>query len=148
MYDHRAPSRIPIPRNSQAASANRRVTAIQSEPSRPVIRAPIANANGIVSSVYPEYSIGGWIIMLGCRSSGSRPAPSVGGLPVVANGFAKNIVIEVKNAPNPSSTAVAYRAISRTRLRVRNRTRLDHIDSSHTHSSSDPSCEDHAAAAL
>ena len=72
-----------------------------------MISAPTANANGIVSSVYPEYSIGGWIIMLGCSSSGSRPAPSAGGLALVANGLAKNAASEVKNAPKPSSTAVA-----------------------------------------
>ena len=113
-----------------------------------MISAPIANANGIVSSVYPEYSIGGWIIMLGCSNSGSRPAPSGGGFAVVVNGLAKNTASEVKNAANPSSTAVAYGAISLTRLRVRNRTRLDHSDSSHTHSSSEPSCEDHGAASL
>ena len=35
--------------------------------------APTANANGIANSVYPEYSIGGWIIMLGWRSSGFSP---------------------------------------------------------------------------
>ena len=54
-----------------------------------MISAPIANANGIVSSVYPEYSIGGWIIMVVCSSSGSSPAPSRGGFDEVANGFAK-----------------------------------------------------------
>ena len=86
--------------------------------------------------------------MLGCSSSGSRPAPSVGGLWVVANGLAQNTVSIEKNAAKPSSTAVAYGAISLTRPRVRNRTRLDHSDSSHTHSSSEPSCEDHAAVSL
>ena len=40
-----------MPRNSQAASAKRRVTLIHSDPSRPVISAPTANANGTVSSV-------------------------------------------------------------------------------------------------
>ncbi len=124
------------------------MTAIHSDPSRPVTSAPIANANGIVSSVYPEYSIGGWIIMLGCSSSGSRPAPSVGGLRVVANGLAQNTVSIEKNEANPSSTAVAYGAISLTRPRVKNNTRLDHSDSSHTHSSSDPSWDDHGAVSL
>ena len=33
---------------------------------------------GTAHSVYPEYSIGGWIIMLGWRSSGLRPLPSGG----------------------------------------------------------------------
>ena len=37
--------------------------------------------------------------------------------------------------------------MSRTRLRVMNVATLDQIDSSQTHSSSDPSCEDHIAAA-
>ena len=54
----------------------------------------------------------------------------------------------MKNAAKPSSTAVAYGAISRTRRRVRNRIRLDHSDSRNTHSSSEPSCEDHAAVGL
>ncbi len=40
-----------------------------------MISAPIANANGIVNSVYPEYSIGGWIIIVVWRSNGSSPAP-------------------------------------------------------------------------
>ena len=86
--------------------------------------------------------------MLGCRSRGSRPAPSAGGVAVVVNGFAKNTASDVKNAPKPSSTAVAYGAISRARRRVRYRIRLDHSDSRNTHSSSDPSCDDHAAASL
>ncbi len=45
--------------------------------------------------------------MLGCRSSGSRPAPSLGGLALVANGLAKKAASEVKKTANPSSTAVA-----------------------------------------
>ena len=67
---------------------------------------------------------------------------------MVANGLAQNTVSVEKNAAKPSSTAVAYGAISRSRRRVRNRTRLDQIDSRHTHSSSEPSCEDHAAVSL
>ena len=137
-----------MPRNSQAASANRRVSEIHSAPSLPVTSAPIANANGIVSSVYPEYSIGGWIIIVGWSSRGSSPAPSAGGFALVVNGLAQNAASEVKNAAKPSSTAVAYGVISRARLRTRNRIRLDHSDSRNTHSSSEPSCEDHAAASL
>ena len=38
--------------------------------------------------------------------------------------------------------------MSRMRLRVRNSARLDHSDISHAHNSSEPSCEDHTAAAL
>ena len=53
-----------------------------------------------------------------------------------------------KNAPNVISTAVATGATSRTRRRVSSSARLDQIDSSHTHSSSEPSCEDQAAVAL
>ena len=51
MYDQRAPSMIPKPRNSQAASVNGRVLRIHSDPSRRVISAPIANANGTANSV-------------------------------------------------------------------------------------------------
>ena len=86
--------------------------------------------------------------MLGWSSSGSSPAPCTGGRALVANGFAKNTIREVKNAANASRTAVAYGAISRTRRRVTNRIRLDHSDSRNTHSSRLPSCEDHAAVAL
>jgi hypothetical protein len=43
-----------MPRNSQAASANRRVTEIHSLFSRPEMSAPIAKQNGISISVYPE----------------------------------------------------------------------------------------------
>ena len=44
-----------MPRNSQAASAKRRVARIQSAaPTWRVMSAPTANANGIVNSVYPE----------------------------------------------------------------------------------------------
>jgi hypothetical protein len=112
-----------------------------------VISAPAANANGTVNSVYPEYSIGGWIIMLGCRSRGLSPAPSAGTGALRANGSARKAATPVKNAASPSRTAVAYGATSRTRRRVRNRIRLDHSDSSHTHSRSDPSWDDHSAAA-
>jgi len=68
----------------------------------------------------------------------------------VVNGLAANgnTISEVKKAAKASSTAVAYGAISRTRLRVRNRIRLDHSESRSTHRSSEPSCEDHAAASL
>ena len=46
--------------------------------------------------------------MLGCSSSGSRPgALGWAAWRVVANGFAKKIARSVKNAPKPSSTAVA-----------------------------------------
>jgi hypothetical protein len=85
--------------------------------------------------------------MLGWRSSGLSPVPSAGALATVWNGVTEKTSSAVKNAPKPSSTAVAYGATSRRRRRTRNSTRLDHSDSSHTHSSSEPSCEDHAAAA-
>ena len=44
--------------------------------------------------------------------------------------------------------AAAYGVTSRRRGRPRNSTRLLQSDSSHSHSSSEPSCEDHAAAPL
>ena len=55
--------------------------------------------------------------------------------------------IAAKKAASPSSTAVAYGAISRRRRRVTNRIRLDHSDSSSSHSNSEPSCDDHTAVA-
>ena len=86
--------------------------------------------------------------MLGWRSSGSRPAPSTGAGWVVANGLARKIVIDAKNAPNPSSTAVAYGTTSRRAFRVRKIARLDQSESSSSQSRSDPSWEDQTAAAL
>src|SRR5438093_3863811 len=86
--------------------------------------------------------------MLGWRSSGLSPAPSAGACASVVNGVAANTSSPVKKAQKPSSTAVAYGVTSRSRRRVKRSTRLDHIDSSHTQSRSEPSCEDHTAAAL
>ena len=86
--------------------------------------------------------------MLGWRSSGLRPLPSVTSPADSPNGVSRKTSSAAKNAAKPSSTAVAYGATRRNCLRVRNSTRLDHIDSSHSHSISEPSCEDHAAAAL
>src|ERR1044072_2724633 len=139
---------MPIPRNRQAASAKRRVAARQSLLRRRVTSAPTANASGIEKSVYPEYSIGGWNIIAGWRSSGLRPVPSGGAAASVLNGLSKNSVSIRKNEAKPSRTAVATGAISRTRRRVSASTRLDQTDRSHTHSSSAPSCEDQAAVAL
>ena len=96
-----------MPRKAQAASVNGRVLRIQSAFSRRVTSAPTANANGTANSVYPEYSIGGWIIMLGCRSSGFSPTPSAGAGTACPNGVSRNTSSDAKNAPKPSRTAVA-----------------------------------------
>ena len=110
--------------------------------------APTANANGIVHSVYPEYSIGGWTIMLGWRSSGSSPTPSAGAGFASANGLARNAVSPAKK---PAKTEEHRGRVRRRRRagagRVRASTRLDHSDSSQTHSSREPSCDDHTAVA-
>ena len=45
--------------------------------------------------------------MLGCRSSGLRPAPSGGTGLLTANGDSRKTSIAAKNAARPSSTAVA-----------------------------------------
>src|SRR3954453_6176714 len=137
---------IPTPRKNQAASAKRRVAEIHSASTRRTTSAPTANAKGTANSVYPEYSIGGGVIMLGGGSSGVNPMPPCGGFGSSVNGLAANTSSPPKNAPKPSSTAVAYGAMSRRRRRVRKITRLHHTDSSHSHRSSDPSCEDHDAA--
>ena len=86
--------------------------------------------------------------MLGWRSSGLRPLPSSGTTTERPNGVSRKISSDAKNEARPSSTAVAYGATRRSERRVRKSTRLDHSDSSHSHKSSEPSCEDHAAAAL
>src|SRR3954467_9917972 len=145
-YDQRAPRMIPTPRKNQAASAKRRVAEIHSASTRRTTSAPTANAKGTANSVYPEYSIGGWIIMLGWRSSAFSPMPSCGGFGSSVNGLAAKTSSPPKNAPKPSSTAVAYGATSRSCRRVRKRTRLDQSDSSQSQSSSEPCCDDHAAA--
>src|SRR4051794_7549205 len=139
---------MPIPSNSQAASAKRRVAVIHSASTLRTTSAPMANAKGTVNSVYPEYSIGGWIIIDGWRSSGLRPVPSAGATALVTNGDAANTSSPAKNEPKPASTAVATGVTSCIRLRVKNSTRLDHSASSQTHSSSEPSCEDQTAAIL
>ena len=122
-----------MPRHSHAASANGRTVRSQSLPRRRVTSAPTAKANGIVNSVYPVYSIGGWNIMAGWRSSGLRPAPSIGAGFSCPNGVSRNTIRPTKNAAIPSSTAVAYGATSRARRRLRNRTALDHPLSRNTH---------------
>jgi hypothetical protein len=98
---------MPTPRKNQAARAKRRVAEIHSASTRRTTSAPTANAKGTAKSVYPEYSIGGWIIMLGWRSSGLSPAPSTGATGSVWNGDAVNTSSPAKNAPRPSSTAWA-----------------------------------------
>ena len=45
--------------------------------------------------------------MLGWRSSGLRPTPSAGAGRLCPNGVSRNTSSEAKNAPKPSSTAVA-----------------------------------------
>jgi hypothetical protein len=57
--------------------------------------------------VYPEYSIGGWIIMLGWRRSGLRPTPSAGTGLAWANGVSNRTMSETKKAARPIRTAVA-----------------------------------------
>ena len=85
--------------------------------------------------------------MLGWRSSGFSPAPSAGAVASSANGVSLKTSSAAKNAANPSRTAVAHGATMRSWRRAPKSTRLDHSDSSQSHSSSEPSCEDQAAAA-
>ena len=73
------------------------------------------------------------------------PAPSLTRIGARTNGDSANTSSPAKNVPKPSSTAVAYGASTRSRWRVMNRIRLDHAPSRNSHSSSEPSCEDHIA---
>ena len=61
-------------------------------------------AKGTSSSVNPEYSVGGWIIIVVWRRSGSRPAPSAGGLALVANGLANSTISPTKKMAKPNRT--------------------------------------------
>src|SRR6266511_3889327 len=65
-----------------------------------------------------------------------------------ANGLAPNSIRPVKNAPSPINTAVAQGAISRCLPRVAKSTAEEVSDSTHAHSSSDPSWLDHIAVSL
>src|SRR3954467_9623959 len=51
---------MPTVRKPHAYSAHRRVASSQPSPTRPVIKAAIANANGTVNPTNPRYRIGGW----------------------------------------------------------------------------------------
>ena len=51
---------MPTVKNPQAYSAHRRVATNQPSPTRPVISAAIAKANGTVNPTKPRYRIGGW----------------------------------------------------------------------------------------
>ncbi|CAB4695205.1 unannotated protein [freshwater metagenome] len=65
-------------RKPHANNANRRVSLSHRSPTRPVMSAAIANANGTVIPTYPRYKIGGWnnTRMWFC-SSGLGPGPLV-----------------------------------------------------------------------
>ena len=94
--------------------------------------------------------MGGWIIIAGWRSSGFRPRPSGGTIAALtlSNGLSQPTIRTRKKAATTPSTAVAQGVISRSELRVRNRTALENSDSSRTHSSSDPSWVDHMPVTL
>src|SRR3954452_23234307 len=110
--------------------------------------APMAKANGIEETTYPEYSSGGWNIMLGCRSSGLSPAPSTGGFATCVNGLTLKTSRAQKNDASAPRTAVAQGTTSRWRWRFTTSTAAEKSDSSHTHRSSEPDWLDHMAVSL
>src|SRR3954470_18126866 len=92
--------------------------------------------------------MGGWIAIAGWRRSGCRPLPSSAGGSTARTGLARNTIRPRKKPAHTSSDAVAHGASVGARRRADAIARLDHPDSSHTHSSSEPSCEDHSAVSL
>ena len=74
--------------------------------------------------------------------------PSAGAGSRRSNGLAPNSISPVKKSPSPASTAVAQGTTSRWRLRVRYRTPLEAIESTHAQSSSEPPWLDHIAVSL
>jgi hypothetical protein len=94
------------------------------------------------------YSIGGWIIIAGWRSSGLRPTPSAGGDASVSNGFSQPTISSRKNAAIDPSTAVAQGAMSRSERRVRNSTAVEKSERSVAQRRSDPSWVAHRAVIL
>ena len=124
---------------------NGRVRRIHSGPSCRVTSAPTAKANGTANSVYPEYSIGGWIIMLGWRSSGLSPAPSAGG----AASAVERRLEEDQQAAEERAEAEQHRGrVGRDLAQPAPGEEEDRAApqaSRSTHSSSEPSCDDHTA---
>ena len=57
---------------------HRRVSVIHSSPTRPVMRAASAKANGTAKPVNPRYRATGWVIMPVSSRSGFSPRPSGG----------------------------------------------------------------------
>ena len=96
----------------------------------------------------PSTASGGGTSCSGGAAAGSGPCPPPARAASCSKGCAANTSSPQKNAAKPSSTAVAHGAISRSRRPSEQSTTLDHIESSHTQSSSEPSCEDQAAVAL
>ena len=96
-----------MPRNSQAASANRRVTLIHSEPSRPVISAPDTERERDREQRVPRIEHRRVDHHARVQQQRIETRALAGGVAVVVNGFAKKIARNVKNELKPSSTAVA-----------------------------------------
>jgi hypothetical protein len=80
---------------------------IQSSSDRRAIRAPIANANGIVSPTNPRYSIGGWASMYGFWRLGLSPSPSAGA-GCVANGLETATSRKEKKTVTAPSTGTVH----------------------------------------
>ncbi len=97
-------------RKPHANNAHRRVSTSQPSPTRPVISAAIANANGTVNPTYPRYRIGGWnstrtwFCSNGLGPWPSKPGPTAG---PAANGFAGPKATSAKKAHTTNITTSA-----------------------------------------
>ena len=118
---------------------------IQSASTRRASSAPIANAKGSCTACTPSTASGG-----GSSSSGSAaagPGPRLPAGPGACSNGGRRRPSARRRSRQDEQDRRAQAATSRIRLRPRNSARLDHSDSSQAHSSSEPSCEDHAARA-
>ncbi len=139
-------------RKPHANSAHRRVSTSQPSPTRPVISAAIANANGTVNPTYPRYRIGGWnststwFCSKGLGPWPSKPGPTAG---PAANGFAGPKATSAKKAHTANITTSAQpTSASSSRLRNRHATAAVKPASTTTHSRIEPSRALHIAATL
>ena len=99
---------MPSVKKPHENNAQRRVSTSQPSPTRPVINAPIANANGTVIPTYPRYKIGGWnTTRMWFCNNGFGPGPSSTPGAPAANGFAGPNVKIKKKMPTKNIVARA-----------------------------------------
>ena len=143
---------MPMVNRPHESKAHRLVSRSHPSPTRPVISAAIANANGTVKPIYPRYSNGGWksTRMWFC-SNGLGPGPSkpTGTVAPGANGDAGPKLTRAKNVMTTYMTTKAQATSSSSR-RLANRRATPPVKSARTITQSkiEPSKALHIAATL